>query len=125
MGCYEDLKAVFDRYPRSEFRSAVKRLGRERLAPGERERRKPLSRSQRMKLYAEQSGRCARCKVPFMIIALTDDHYIPIVKGGTNALSNRRLVCKKCNSEKSDADPFTESKRTGQSITQQLGGDAR
>lgn len=122
MGCYEDLKAVFDRYPRSQFRAAVKRLGRERLVPGERERRKPLTKSQRLRLYAEQSGRCARCRESFMMMALTDDHHVPIVKGGTNALSNRRLVCKSCNSQKSDADPFRESKRTGQPITQQLGG---
>lgn len=122
MGCYEDLKAVFDRYPRSEFRQAVKRLGRERLAHGDRARRQPLSRAKRLHLYAQQSGRCARCGNSFMLMALTDDHHVPISKGGTNAASNRRLVCKSCNSQKSDADPFTESKRTGQPITQQLGG---
>lgn len=122
MGCYEDLKAVFDRYPRSEFRMAVKRLGRERLAPGEREKRKPLTRSQRAHLYAQQDGMCDRCTVSFRLRDLTDDHFIPISKGGTNALTNRRLVCKKCNSQKSDADPLQESKRTGQTVTQQLGG---
>jgi len=120
--CYDDLKAVFDRYPRSEFRQAVKRLGRERLSVGDREKRKPLSRSQKMNLYARQNGGCARCFESFALRQLTDDHHIPIAKGGGNGLHNRRLVCKKCNAQKSDADPFTESKRTGQPITRQLGG---
>jgi len=114
--CYDELKAIFDRYPRSEFRAAVKRLGRERLAPGEREKRNRLTPSQRLKLYARQNGDCARCFDSFTIRQLSDDHIVPISKGGTNHMLNRRLVCKKCNSQKSDADLFKESKRTGQSI---------
>lgn len=35
----------------------------------------------------------------------TIDHYIPLSKGGTHALSNLRLVCRKCNAIKANSVP--------------------
>lgn len=125
MSCYDELRAIFEKYPRSIFDRELKRLQRGRLAPKDREARKPLTPTQKLRLYAKQNGGCARCFDSFTVKQLTDDHTIPISKGGGNALWNRRLVCAKCNREKSDSDPLSESKRTGQSITQQLGGTPR
>jgi len=122
MTCYDELLDIYDRYGRSEVDYALKRLMRTRLEKGDRERRKPLTMKQRITMYAHQGGKCARCGENTPPNQMEDDHTVPISKGGTNRAENRRLLCRTCNRSKSDADPFTESKRTGQTITEQLGG---
>jgi len=122
MSCYEDLIAIRTKYGYSEFDRSIKSMMRQRIEKGDRERRKPLSRSKRISLYVTQEGKCARCHDPFQIKYLTDDHIIPISKGGTDDFRNRRLICHGCNRKKSDADMVTDSKRTGDTILQQLPG---
>ena len=41
------------------------------------------------------------------------EHILPIVSGGTNALSNLTIACKHCNSSKSDKEVFTWWKNSG------------
>jgi 5-methylcytosine-specific restriction endonuclease McrA len=115
----EKLKAIRAECGYSEFDRAIKTINRERLGT-QTEKRKSLTPKQKQALYAKQDGECARCHNYFLYSELTDDHTIPISKGGTNKLWNRRLVCSRCNSSKKDNMPLKESKITGQTILEQI-----
>lgn len=123
MTCYDELIAIRDKYGYSEFDRAIRSMMRQRIAKGDRERRKPLPRAKRINLYAKQDGRCKRCGHQFPLKQMTDDHITPLSKGGTNDLRNRRLICLKCNREKSDNDMVQDSKSTGDTILNQLPGE--
>ena len=41
--------------------------------------------------------KCALCK---SVLDLTMDHKIPLTKGGTNALENIQILCRRCNQKK-------------------------
>jgi 5-methylcytosine-specific restriction endonuclease McrA len=116
----ERLKEIRSEVGYGEFDRAIKSIYRERLGT-QVEKRKPLTAKQKQALYAKQDGICARCKEFTAYSQMTDDHTIPISKGGTNQLWNRRLVCSNCNSSKNDNMPIQESKITGQTILEQLG----
>jgi 5-methylcytosine-specific restriction endonuclease McrA len=115
----EKLKAIRSEVGYSEFDRAIKSINRERLGT-QTEKRKSLTPKQKTQLYARQDGYCGRCKFHFEYSQMTDDHTVPISKGGTNQLWNRRLVCPNCNSSKSDNMPIQESKITGQTILEQI-----
>ena len=102
------------------FDSAVRILNRERLNSGTPQKRKRLPPAQKKKMYARQDGKCARCKEPKPYSEMTDDHFESIANGGGNELSNRRLVCKSCNSSKGDRTPFEESKLGHGTVAEQL-----
>lgn len=57
--------------------------------------RDPTYRATRAALLAY--GKCADCG---SCEDLTVDHVIPLVKGGTNAPINLRVLCRRCNSQK-------------------------
>jgi len=118
--CLTELRAIFNRYPRSEFHRAVKMLMRERLEKGDRERRKPISCRDKWKIFYKQFGKCPRCGDEKNFAEMTVDHIEPIVKGGLHAAGNFRLVCATCNSEKGDKDLLQDSKRTGNTVLSQL-----
>jgi len=44
-------------------------------------------------------GKCLSCGATCDLVA---DHVIPVSKGGTNGMENRQLLCRSCNSRKSD-----------------------
>jgi CRISPR/Cas system Type II protein with McrA/HNH and RuvC-like nuclease domain len=83
-------------------------------------KRKPLTPSQRTKLYAAQDGRCANCGDPHPMRQLEDDHVMPVAQGGTNDFRNRQLLCRKCNREKSDKLPMAQAKATGDTLLEQI-----
>ena len=111
---------------RSSWDEALRMCARERLRTDKVDRRQNsvkrdrLTRDQAYRLYKRQNGKCQRCKDPFSISDLTDDHIQPIIEGGTNDMRNRRLICKRCNSEKGGSSPILDSKRTGQTILEML-----
>lgn len=76
---------------------------RPRMQTGEsvtgRRRRKRLA-----KLLARDGDRCWICRRK-LGADMTEDHYIPRSKGGTNALSNLRLAHRRCNQNRGDTDP--------------------
>ena len=59
--------------------------------------------------------RCAYCSTSLDFATLTQDHVIPVSRGGTNWASNLRPACKSCNSKKKNRSPkefFVGSKVT-------------
>jgi 5-methylcytosine-specific restriction endonuclease McrA len=44
-------------------------------------------------LWENYEGRCGQCGDEGEVI----DHYVPLARGGTNALANLWLLCKRCN----------------------------
>lgn len=56
-------------------------------------------------VYFRDRGRCTICKCDLSgILSLSEklnyDHVVPIVKGGTNEVTNIQLLCEKCNKSK-------------------------
>lgn len=58
-----------------------------------------FSRSDRMALLAKQNWRCAGCLVDINERAHAD-HKTPVIRGGSNDVSNRQMLCCRCNHEK-------------------------
>jgi 5-methylcytosine-specific restriction endonuclease McrA len=114
------LEELQVRHGYSEFWHTIKAMARRRLDKGDRERRRPLTRIQRDALYVRQDGLCAGCHESFPVMRMTDDHIIPLSKGGSDDFRNRRLLCRECNSRKSDKSMVDVSKATGDTIMDQL-----
>lgn len=75
--------------------------------------RKPVPRltrseSLRRRLYEAQGGLCAYCDLPFPITAMTKDHIVPKIKGGTDDPQNIALACQGCNTFKSGWESLEE-----------------
>jgi 5-methylcytosine-specific restriction enzyme A len=51
-------------------------------------------------------GRCHHCGETFAASALTMDHLVPIVRGGTSTKGNVVPSCKACNTARRHALPF-------------------
>ena len=65
------------------------------------------------RLWSLQRGKCAFCLVSFVGERFTVDHYKPLSKGGSNEASNLRLLCRSCNSSKSNLDPVEFGLKNG------------
>lgn len=50
--------------------------------------------------------RCTYCRKPLSIFTATQDHVIPVSKGGADEDDNIVLACYRCNSSKSDMLPL-------------------
>lgn len=75
------------------------------------EPRKPLTKKQRAELYLEQKGRCYVCGEFRTLAEFDDDHRLPLELGGTNDLSNRKLICRAtCHREKTIAEAKARGK---------------
>ena len=53
-------------------------------------------------LYREQEESCNGCRRHLPIIRMEPDHFIPLVYGGPDTLSNLQLLCRECNRIKGD-----------------------
>jgi hypothetical protein len=58
-----------------------------------------ISREIRQRVWQRYGGRCAECGSDQY---LEFDHIIPVAKGGSNSEENVELLCRRCNSKKSD-----------------------
>ena len=56
----------------------------------------------KMIVFEKQDHKCALCKRLFTYAELAGDHIKPWSKGGKTVLENLQLLCKDCNSKKSD-----------------------
>ncbi len=56
----------------------------------------------KMLVYEKQNHECAMCKRIFAYVDMAGDHIKPWSKGGKTELSNLQMLCKDCNSKKSD-----------------------
>lgn len=65
-------------------------------------------------LFTKQAGRCAGCGCDIDKSAHAD-HVIPLMRGGRNDVSNRQLLCRRCNLQKhiKPMDQFLRLKRSG------------
>jgi len=86
-------------------------LSRKRIPKEERAKRREISKRVVQELYEDQAGRCIFCKTDLDVYDV--DHIVPISKGGDNRKINLQLLCKKCNSEKSDNNPAVYMVRKG------------
>lgn len=82
------------------------------------ERRKHVgglfTRQDWQRLFDRQEGRCAGCGCGLNESAHAD-HIVPLVRGGSNGIENRQLLCKRCNSQKhtKEMSDFLRLKRAG------------
>lgn len=67
------------------------------------------------RLYKQQRGRCAYCRVPLKR-KFHIDHIVSLADGGSNWPSNLQLCCQPCNSRKSARDPIEYAQSTGRLI---------
>lgn len=87
--------------------AAINRRALERNAPGKR------SPADIKVLRDRQAGKCAFCLKALPVRGVNVDHYIPLAKGGTNELSNLRLLHERCNKRKSAKHPLDFAVQNG------------
>jgi 5-methylcytosine-specific restriction endonuclease McrA len=64
-------------------------------------------------LFQKQHGNCAWCLKSLGNATPHIDHYMPLSLGGSNSVSNIRLLHRKCNMEKHASDPIEFGRRNG------------
>ena len=64
-----------------------------------RDDRRRISKEVRNAVWIRDGGACVECGA---LDYLEFDHVIPVAKGGGNGVNNIQLLCRKCNSKKSD-----------------------
>jgi hypothetical protein len=85
--------------PYALFRAVVAMANQTRVARVEGASSRHIPRDVRQRVWQSYGGRCAECAAEDY---LEFDHIIPVAKGGSNADANIQLLCRRCNSKKSD-----------------------
>jgi hypothetical protein len=81
------------------FCSALAIANQTKTASSDGKRSRHISRDVRQTVWRQYGGRCADCEADDY---LEFDHIIPVAKGGSNAVANIQLLCRRCNNKKSD-----------------------
>lgn len=58
-----------------------------------------ISQEVKLAVWQRDGGKCVQCRA---VDYLEYDHIIPVAKGGANTIQNVQLLCRRCNSKKSD-----------------------
>ena len=104
-----------------KVRDACKRYIMKKTYAGQmNEKRKSIPARWLGEAYVRQKGICPRCGEKKFLDEMVGDHIQPLAKGGRHNKGNIRALCTPCNSSKGANDLVTESKLTGQTITEQL-----
>lgn len=67
-----------------------------------REERRPIDVDFKLHTLAKLDSKCPCCNGKFAYSQMTNEHIIPLAKGGTNDSSNLTLLCEDCNRAKGD-----------------------
>jgi 5-methylcytosine-specific restriction endonuclease McrA len=106
-----------ERYPekvqqwRKENPEASRAIKQRRRAR-EREAEGSFTADELKALIKKQAGKCIYCSVA-LGKGYHADHIIPLMRGGSNWISNIQLLCRSCNSKKWAIDPIVFAKRRG------------
>lgn len=78
-------------------------------------KRKSIPKWVKNAVYFRDRGRCAICKCDLsgtlsMLESLNYDHIVPLIKGGTNEITNIQLLCEHCNKSKGGKNTNTSNK---------------
>ena len=91
---YKDGRATGDNLQDYKRFKCLERYYRNKGAPG------GHTFKEWQKLKSQYGFACAACHKGEPSITLTEDHIIPLVKGGSNNIENIQPLCKSCNSRK-------------------------
>ena len=83
--------AAYRKTPSGRFKARQKQLKRERMVQG-------TYTKQEWDDLLKRYPHCLKCRTSFDQCAPTDDHIVPIARGGTNIISNIQPLCRPCNS---------------------------
>jgi len=92
-------------HPDRKARIDRARYARVRMAPGE------YSESKWLQRVEYHGWKCFYCKVKLNKNTLTQDHAIPLIRGGSNHAANLLPACRSCNSKKKDLTVFEYLRR--------------
>jgi len=79
--------------------STIGKANQTLVAPQVKDDARKISRDVRQRVWQRHGGRCAECNATNY---LEFDHIIPVARGGGNSDNNIQLLCRGCNSKKSD-----------------------
>ncbi|MEK6885615.1 MAG: HNH endonuclease signature motif containing protein [Nanoarchaeota archaeon] len=93
-----------DFYPgltRAQFKKETSIFG---ATPKKKNKRQPVSTSQKNEVLARQNNKCARCHKPLDMRAKHLDHKKEVYKGGKSKISNLQYLCANCHNIKTHED---------------------
>lgn len=79
--------------------AAIRRANQTLVTPVDKSDARKIPRDVRQRIWQRYGGRCAECSATNY---LEFDHIIPVARGGGNGENNIQLLCRGCNSQKSD-----------------------
>lgn len=101
-----NARQYYARHPEKYLAHARNRKARLRAADGSH------TAGEIRALYHKQSGRCPNCRCS-LARGYHADHIVPLIRGGSNWISNIQLLCPPCNTSKKAMDPIAWAQREG------------